>query len=245
MWTPSRTVHFFYFQLEKMFYKTLRNGQITDIFIYLVKDDFKDAEFAYLNYTPNYVYRQICKVVDTEVPETPAEPKLYNYAQVKFSYPQFNQRVETLTDVVSVENSLYLSTIQALRKFTAQIFREFMTEMDVMSASDYYVYTTTEYRNAFERAFCDGEIHIRLKDTSILKSLSPLILRQHFDERICVKRTDAGLRPLHEADEKAQKERDQQIRDTRLRCCIENQQEFINFAHREEAGSYLEESAVF
>jgi hypothetical protein len=195
-----------------MFYKIIREDPITDVLIFLETTDFKDAQHNHLSYTPKHVCSKLISAVDEAVPDDNVTVP-HNYAQVKFSYPLFNQRLETVSEMTSVENSPYLCAVQAIRLFIDQIFKDFMDEMKTMSALDYEIYVTTEHTNAFERAFSDGQVHLRL---SSQKCLAPLLSRDFPNERICVRPSNYGPQPIHEADEKLRFSRDQDIRAARF-----------------------------
>jgi hypothetical protein len=149
-----------------------------------------------------------------EIPDED-KPGTFNRVQVKFTYPIFNRRLETLTPVVGIDDNLYQSTIQALRLFTDQVYNEFMEEMNTMTAADYELYASTADGNMFERAFGEGQIQVRVA-TSNTKCDTPLLTRDFPDEIICVKPSNHGPQPVHEADESLRYRRDAIINNTRL-----------------------------
>jgi hypothetical protein len=142
---------------------------------------------------------------------------------VKFSYPLFNQRLETVSTVTSVENNLYLTAVQALRLFIDQVYTDFMDEMRTMNATDYEIYITTDFKNVIEKAFSEGQVHVRVARNELDTECStPLLTRDFPDDRICVKATNYGPQPLHDADEKLRYRRDQDIRNSRMTHFMEN-----------------------
>ena len=212
-----------------MFYKKITpDTETIDLYIYLVDDDFKPGRIDYINfsdYIPKYAYIKLCDVINNELNPDAVPNENFNATQIKFTYPLFNRKLETLTKVFTAD-TVYMSAISALRALGEQVFNDFTNEIQLMNAWDYELYKAHMYPNAFERAFCDGQVHIRIKSTPEKPPTLMLLYPDFTDERICVSATNSGPQPLHQTDERIRFERDKLINETRLRCYTDNKNEF-------------------
>ena len=200
-----------------MFYKTVpEENNCVGVYIYFEKSDFESAENLYLNYTANFAFTFLAKVVEEVVKSRDTENFSFHYAQIRMAYPLFYRRLETITGLSFDDKSLQAVGSRAIRIFSKQIFDHFTEEMRVMSAWDFQKYLEKKgdfgYKNVWERAFCEGEIYMCLKSSNYF-TLRDLITPDFIRTHMCIESYAVKLK--HGEDNELYMNRSKRISDAR------------------------------
>jgi len=196
-----------------MFYKiTIEEDNCIGVHAYFEKSDFEDLDkkIIHLSYTPKFIGSFLYKIVEEVSKEHAPENFEYHYAQLRFTYPIFHRRVETITEREFEKTKMSRAGIKAVNSFVEKIYDDFTSELKEMSAMEYQSYLNYDHRTMWERALCEGEIHILFKSSNYFSSKS--ILESEFPSKfLCVQwnnmKIKSGMTFVHEEDEKRYNER--------------------------------------
>lgn len=129
--------------------------------------------------------------------------KRFNYAQAKFSYPLYSQKIETISELYDYNGNerykLCKAAERVLSNLTYKIMEDFDRESEKISHANFlrYVqkYGYTGKTAAIENALCSGDIDIIMfSNHRPVKPVYNLFLDEDF---MCIRQTDMGPKLLH------------------------------------------------
>jgi hypothetical protein len=159
----------------------------------------------------------------------------YNYAQARFAYPLFHQKLETCTGWISFdetevkkqtgENSLMRKVArEAATLLLSKFSEEYDNECKYMTVENYFKYADY-YDSPLDKIYNESQIFIYLCSSPVPIDEPPFDT-DFKEERVCIKHTDEGPVLLHEEEEILRQKRDKYIKHMRSKL---NDGSYINF----------------
>lgn len=152
----------------------------------------------------------------------------YSYVQAKFSYPMFNQKLETLTEWKMGTEKMQKLATDVTKELITKFFDEIDLEYQEMSHKNFSnfmsSYGNDDGYSAPNLLLEEGQILVYMLSSESNTVDEPFFDRDFEDDRVCIRYNKKGLvECLHKKDHQIRYRLENEIRDGRKKCWEDEQ----------------------